>query len=142
MEEKITLRNWINNFKNEKYTTLDVKTQIEAGWYDWFCKDSSLRNKTYKMGNIIKQIKEGGKINLDSTYVWFKNNCPLAYPLYDDFRLADIQSKVTKLLVQINSPWHEKNYTVFCDKDFYKEPVFQTDSLKALIKWINKGWDE
>ena len=39
----------------------DKRVQIDAGWYDWFCKDTSLVNKTKRMGNIIKQIKPGGK---------------------------------------------------------------------------------
>ena len=49
-------------------------------------KDTSLTNKTKKMGNIIKQIKPGGKVDLETSYVWFKNNCPINGPLYDDFR--------------------------------------------------------
>ena len=40
-----------------------------------FCRDTSLKNKTKKMGNIIKQIKRCGRVNLAETYVWFKNNC-------------------------------------------------------------------
>ena len=46
------------------------------------------------MGNIIKQIKPGGKVDLENSYVWFKNNCPLQGNLYDDFRIADLESDV------------------------------------------------
>ncbi|MDD2259214.1 MAG: hypothetical protein PHT90_01205 [Bacilli bacterium] len=57
MAKETNLRSWILNFNNEMYSSKDVETQIEAGWYDWFCKDTSLANKTTKMGNIVKQIK-------------------------------------------------------------------------------------
>ena len=91
MEKKVTIREWIINFLMERYSQEDVKTQIKAGWWDWFCKDSSLRNKTYKMGRIIQRINGLGKVDLDTNYVWFKNNWPLNGPLYDDSRFASIE---------------------------------------------------
>ena len=57
MMERIPLNKWIDEFLEGNFDSPDVKTQIKAGWYDWFCKDSSLVKKTSKMGNIIKQIK-------------------------------------------------------------------------------------
>lgn len=79
MEKKLTIREWSINFMMDMYSDASIKTQIKAGWWDWFCKDTSLRNKTYKMGKIIIQINSGGKIDLDNNYVWFKNNCPLVH---------------------------------------------------------------
>src|SRR5690554_7029292 len=49
MDTKITLRDWIQRFNNNEFEILDVKVQIDAGWYDWFCRDTSLKNKTKKM---------------------------------------------------------------------------------------------
>ena len=90
METKINLQAWIGSFILGDFDAIDVHTQIKAGWYDWFCKDSSLAKKTKRMGNIIKNLREGGKVDFKSWYVWFKNNCPLNGPLYDDFRFADL----------------------------------------------------
>lgn len=142
MKQETTLRNWIINFQNELYSSADRKTQIEAGWYDWFCKDTSLSNKTKRMGSIIKRIKDGGKVDLDKTYVWFKNNCPLNGPLYDDFRIAEINTGDVLFTTQIDCCWNDKKYTVHGRYNNFEKPLFETDTVKELINWFNKGWNE
>jgi hypothetical protein len=135
--KEITLREWIKNFNEGAYESMDIQTQSEAGWYDWFCRDTSLRNKTRRMGNIIKQIKDGGRVNLDKTYVWFKNNCPMSGPLYDDFRIADINSDETQLVIQIDSPWENERYAVYSVEDDFEKPALLTNSSRDLVKWLN-----
>ena len=147
MKERIPLKQWIDEFLNGNFDKEDVKTQILAGWYDWFCKDSSLKNKTKKMGNIIKQIKAGGKVNLKDWYVWFKNNCPLNGPLYDDFRFARLDTGDVQLTIQINCCWNEHRFSVWGrrteDADFeHDKALFETDSQRELVKWLNSKWDD
>ena len=137
-----SIKNWIEMFNNDCFTGYDVKTQIDAGWYDWFCKGSSLRNKTYKMGKIIKQVKTGGKVDLDNWYVWFKNNCPLNGPLYDDFRFADIQTGDVQFTIQIDCCWNKSKYTVYGRKNDFETPLFETDKSRELVKWLNSAWEE
>ena len=141
MSKELSLRTWIPKFNLNEFESKDLETQIKAGWYDWFCKDESLANKTKRMGSIVKQFKDGGKLNLDSMYVWFKNNCPLAGPLYDDFRIADIESGETLFTVQINCFREEKRYTVYGKRNDFDTPLLNTDSIKALVKWFNEGWE-
>ncbi|HAX03404.1 MAG: hypothetical protein A2Y45_00415 [Tenericutes bacterium GWC2_34_14] len=138
MCKEISMKDWVERFNDGIHASSDVQTQIEAGWYDWFCKDSSLANKTRRMGNIIKQIKPGGKVDLDSSFVWFKNNCPLDAPLYDDFRIADINSDSTLLVIQIDNRANECRYTVFDRLNDFKTQVFGSNSKKEFIQWINK----
>lgn len=88
----ITVREWIKNFDKGLYNEKDRATQINAGWYDWFCKDESLRGKTYSLAPKVKRLAKSSKINQDKMYVWFKNNCPMVGNLYDDFRFADIET--------------------------------------------------
>jgi len=70
----------------------DCKTQIEAGWHDWFCRDTSLEAKTRKLGNKVLQLMKSTKIDTEKNYVFFKNNCPMRGSLYDDFRVCDMES--------------------------------------------------
>ena len=149
MKENINVSEWIGMFTTEQFTSYDVKTQIRAGWYDWFCKDSSLRNKTYRMGSIIKQIKSGGKVDLQNWYVWFKNNCPLNGPLYDDFRFADLKNGNVMFTIQLDCCWNKKKYTVYGRKPtengyttFFDDPLFETDSSRELVKWLNTPWED
>ena len=143
--DRLRLFRWIDEFMEGNFDADDVKTQIKAGWYDWFCKDSSLANKTKKMGNIIKQVKRGGKVDLENWYVWFKNNCPLNGPLYDDFRFADIETGNVMFTIQIDCCWNKTRYAVYGrtpdGEGHWDEPLFATDSSRELVKWLNEPWE-
>ena len=145
MRDRIPLHRWIDEFLEGNFDSADVKTQINAGWYDWFCKDSSLVKKTAKMGNIIKQIREGGKVNLSDWYVWFKNNCPLNGPLYDDFRFASLETGDVMFTIQISCCWNKHRYAVYGrtpdGEGHWDTPLFESDSLRELVAWLNAPWE-
>ena len=144
MEKRINLHAWIGAFIIGDFDT--DETQVKAGWYDWFCKDTSLKAKTKRMGKIIVQLREGGKVNFTNWYVWFKNNCPLNGPLYDDFRFADLETGEVQFTIQLDCCWNEKKYTVYGrtpDGKFHSEKaLFETDSVKELISWLNEPWEK
>ena len=142
MRDELKVRDWIANFSNGDYESRDVSTQVDAGWYDWFCKDSSLRNKTLKMGNIVKQVKDGGKVDLDNWYVWFKNNCPMSGPLYDDFRFADLEEGNVQFTIQIESPWSDYRYTVYGRKNQFVDMLAGFNTVKELVDWLNTPWGD
>ena len=142
MRNETSVREWQVKFNLLGFDNPDRRTQIDAGWYDWFCRDTSLTNKTKKMGRIIKQVKDGGKVNLDTMYVWFKNNCPLNGPLYDDFRFADIETGDVQFTIQIDCCWNNSKYAVYARKTGWDNPAFETNSSKELVKWLNASWEE
>lgn len=139
MRNEISLRTWIERFNNGDFEAKDVAVQIEAGWYDWFCKDSSLANKTKLMGNIIKLFKDGGRISLFLHYVWFKNNYPLDGPLYDDFRIAEIETNDTVFTVRINNLREETRYSIYGKLNDFAKPLYITDSVKSLVAWFDEN---
>jgi hypothetical protein len=92
MNRKINLNEWVKKFDNKEFVPNFTEVQISAGWFDWFCKDEVLGPKTKKLAIKLKQIMKSSKINCETSYVFFKNNCPVNGRLYDDFRICDIES--------------------------------------------------
>ena len=96
IDGEYTLRRWLELFNEGKFNPtgnpyLDRKIAIDAGAYDWW-NDTTAYKWITRLGKKIAQLAESKKINLDTTYVWYKQNCPCAGPLYDDFRFADINT--------------------------------------------------
>ena len=62
-----------------------------ALFYDWFCADSGLKKRAFKVIKNLEFLVEKGLINGDTHYVWFKNNCPMSGNTYDDLRINRIE---------------------------------------------------
>lgn len=138
----MTTREFIQKFDAGEFDSADVTTQIEAGWYDWFCRDASLCNKTKLMGKIIRQIKDGGKVDLDNTYVFFKNNC--GTKLYDDFRICDIRTHEVLINVNIDNGYDERYavYGRFLEGAFWEKPYVEFTNSKELVEWLNEPFEK
>lgn len=139
MENKININQWIEKFNNGEYNNPDRSTQCAAGWYDWFCNDSSLAGKTKSLGKKLIAISKSPKLNYDTSSVFFKNNCPCDGSLYDDFRICSIETGnvlycITpkcghKVSRGIGNVWGREN-------DF-KEPLFE-GSWTEIKNWFLK----
>lgn len=88
----MNLNVWKDRFEKGEFDICSTAVQIEAGWFDWFCNDESLRGKTAKLGKKLLQLMGSPKIDCEKSYVFFKNNCPMWGSLYDDFRICDIET--------------------------------------------------
>lgn len=133
--ERISLKEWIKKFVDEEFDYPSRENQIRAGWYDWFCRDTSLRNKTYKMGNIIQKITNENLLN--NCYIFFKNNCPMVGPLYDDFRICDLKTGDVIYTVVIDDKRNNFKYIVYGIENDFKKPLFETNKSKELVNWLN-----
>jgi hypothetical protein len=61
-------------------------------FYDWFCRDSALPSKAKLLWSKVRKFLKIVSIDVDVTYVFFKNNCPMCGSLYDDFRICDAKT--------------------------------------------------
>lgn len=91
-DKKRNLVEWCDAFKQGQFEKVDIQTQIDAGWYDWFCTDKSLARRLAGMGPKVVRIARSEKFDASKCYVFFKNNMPVVGDLYDDFRICDRES--------------------------------------------------
>ena len=88
----MTINEFCRRFLNSEFNFSLTSVQIEAGWYDWWCRPSALRGKTEKLGAKIVRIQKSKRFDSDKSYVFFKNNCPVVGKLYDQFSICDIKT--------------------------------------------------
>ena len=101
---KITIREWLSNYEDGKYSNSDFDTMCDAGWYDWFCSDEALANKLRKFAGVIKNVTKNDDYLLDNFTLRFKNLCQCtsdSWYLYDMIRFApmDEQEKDGRIFV-------------------------------------------
>ena len=134
-----SLKRWMaGDFKNPS-----VSVQVEAGWFDWFCKDESLARKTdhlYKLALRLIEADRGRRINCDEAYIWFKNNCPLSGRLYDDFRIADmVTHNVIFTVVPSNGHYSKLGVAELWGKENDFKEALIAGSMDDIVGWFRRG---
>jgi hypothetical protein len=81
-------------------------------WYDWFCSELSLFNRGKRLWSAASSIANSSKFDAAKCYVFFKNNCPMQGPTYDDFRICDIATGDVLFTVTRNA-WGFKGWQVY-----------------------------
>ncbi len=89
MNKQHTLRQQLEAFERKEWVG-DLNHCFY--FYDWFCKDTSLERKAKGLMAKVRKFIKKMNIDIDKTYVFFKNNCPCYGSLYDDFRICDAES--------------------------------------------------
>jgi hypothetical protein len=118
-----TLRKQLEAFDKGIYLDGDGKESWCFNFYDWFCKDTSLKRKSDTLFKQVKRfVKANPNIDIDKHYVFFKNNCPAYGPLYDDFRICDIEEGNVIFNVTAKSG-HTGKAEVYSRMHGFKEPV-------------------
>ena len=116
---EMSVRQWQERFRAGDFNSRDLSVQCEAGWFDWFCRNDALAGRLKKLSSAVLGIK--APFILDNYYVWFKNNCPMAGPLYervasqydpDGFRLYFAAQEITG----IKRLWEEYPYEDACGR--------------------------
>ena len=130
---EMNLKNWAIKFKNGDFNGSDVKVQIEAGWFDWFCNNKSLVNKTKTLGAKVIRLMKSDKINPEKSAVFFKNNRPLSGPLYDSFSICDIQTGAPQFWIVPKSCWSNQA-VVYADPEWNHPAVSGT--WKDVIEYF------
>lgn len=121
--------------KNDKYFL----------FFDWFCKDESLKSKSKKLlsnvRSIVKKMMKNGnfsKFDPSKCYVFFKNNCPCYGDgrLYDDIRICDIESDDVIYNICPRNPYGD--ITVSCAGHGFESDTedFTFGSMREVADWF------
>lgn len=89
---KTTLTQQLAAFEQGRFLDSDGDESECYNFYDWFCSDKVLKAKSKKLFKMVKRWVKQRNTDTDKVYVFFKNNCPMNGPLYDDFRICDIET--------------------------------------------------
>ena len=113
---EMSVRQWQERFRAGDFSSKDRAVQCEAGWYDWFCQDDALAGRLQKLSKVVMGITD--PYILDHYYVWFKNNCPLSGPLYDDMRFEPLHGdRNGRYFVVIRDSPHETHkWTIYTER--------------------------
>jgi hypothetical protein len=87
--KKVNLAEQLNAFASGRIIDSEGDQNDCFNFYDWFCKDSALERKANILFPKVKKFIQSTQVDILDTYVFFKNNCPVNGPLYDDFRICD-----------------------------------------------------
>ena len=131
-----TLREQFEAFNQGKYLDSDGSESWCYNFYDWFCKDTSLKNKADKLFPLAIKFANKMGIDLDKHYVFFKNNCPVGHPLYDDFRICDKETGWVVFTVVPKEPRSDKT-EVWGRENNFDGPLFQGKNLNEIYKNLN-----
>ena len=138
MEYRMSLRQWQKSFLAGEFDANDFETQVKAGWYDCWCEEEELGWRMRKMANILVEIKDGGKVDLDKTYVFFKQGCPASDdPIYDVFKICDLETGDVLFCVDCGDKRAHAYYDVYGYENAFDVAALETNSESGLIRWFN-----
>ena len=105
-------------------------------FYDWFCSDKVLQKKAIVLLKKLSQIALSKKIDIYNQYVFFKNNCPMMGPLYDDFRICDMSSGEVVFTITPKSG-HTGKAEVHWKQNDFKEALVQ-GTWEDVVTFFNE----
>ena len=134
---EMSVREWQKRFRAGDFSSRDRAVQCEAGWYDWFCRDDALAGRLKKISGVVLGITD--PFILDNYYVWFKNNCPLDGPLYDDVRFEPLTGERDGkyFVVSLDSPHERMKWALVTERYGYDAPEFECGNVRDMVKYIN-----
>lgn len=141
--KNITIREWLQKYENGDFTPSEHASKDEifekacdAEWYDWFCDVESLNKRMERQFvGLLKKITND--YILDNYRIWFKNNCPCCYPLYDDIRFEPMDETLRDqkyFLISVADKSQEHLWNIWT---ILNHTVFSSDKKKDIIDWIN-----
>jgi hypothetical protein len=135
--KNVNLNQQLSAFSNGIFLDSDGTESTCFNFYDWFCKDSSLKAKAKTLYNATAKFVKKFEIDINTHYVFFKNNCPMSGSLYDSFSICNIENGDVVYWVTPKSG--HTGMAEICGKaNDFKEPLYSGFTISEIYKNIGK----
>jgi len=119
----MNIKTWQDRFNKGEFNSRDNDIQIEAGWFDWFCKDSSLTARTQCLGRFIMRLRNSKRVNVDTMTLFLKNCRPASgQPLYDVAAIKDANDEQV-FWISFGDVREEAPCALYSPENGYKKPI-------------------
>lgn len=133
MSSFLRLREFRERYLRGEFSDLSFATQVQAGWYDWFCPDSELAGRLKGLWDeIISRITD--ERVLDEYTLFFKNVCPISYPLFDRVYFCKTGSNYY-IGAAIYDRRNNEKFEVFSSDEIN----YRTDDVDNAVAYIEKA---
>jgi hypothetical protein len=129
----VSLKQQLEAFENGNIIDTEGRVNECYNFYDWFCNRSSLERKANRLMASVKRWVKFRNTDTSKVYVFFKNNCPMRGPLYDDFRICDLETGDVIWTV-IPKCGHSGKAEVWGRQNDFKGAIAVADNLSAIYK--------
>ena len=138
MRDNVSVRQWQELYRMGAFSSKSRAVQIEAGWYDWFCRDEGLAGRLKQLAPVVMGITD--PFILDNYYLWFKNNCPCSGPLYDDVRFEPLSGERggKYFLVTKDCPYEDAKWVLYTERYGFQEPEFECGNVRQMVTRLNQ----
>lgn len=135
--KNVNLKTQLESFANGIYLDSDGTESNCFNFYDWFCEDSELEDKSNELFTETGIFVDKFGIDTDNHYVFFKNNCPMSGDLYDSFSICEVESGDVVYWVTPKSG--HTGMAEICGKaNGFNEPLYSGNTISEIYENIGK----
>lgn len=137
-EKKLTIQEWLKAWDAGKFNHPDIDTMVDAGWYDWFCKDHSLLPRLKRMVSMVRAVAESKLLGPQPQYVFFKNNCPVEGTTYDSFSVCNVSDGEVQWWITAKMGYRRLPHANVC----YRGRGFELNLIEEYSRYHHCKLDE
>lgn len=142
MPDKLSVRQWQEQFRTGAFDSRDTAVQREAGWWNWHCREDALAGRLKRIAPVIMGIES--PLILDRCAVWFTNERTENTLLYDSARFERLDGSINDLLFMIdfNDPRQPDKWTLYTKRFGFNAPEYGCCHVRDMTAYIDKMTQE
>ena len=138
MSDRLSVRQWQEQFLDGAFDKPDCSVQMDAGWYTWVCSTDSLPGRLKKLAKLVMGVTD--PYILDNYYILcanfssrFNKQCDAVgfVPFLEENQLKSID-------VTLDDPRHRKKWSLFTWRYGLDGPEYDHANVRQMIRYINK----